>query len=146
MANARLAPAAEGEAKVSSWLNADFTARAKLRERWEAVNAQPRPSHPRRPTAFMTYSSRNWAGLFESYDPGVTGVPLEVRHPLFDLRLMNYLLALPPVPWCMNKELIRIASRGVLPEAVRVRPKTPLAGHVEVELLQRPESEWVGSL
>jgi asparagine synthase (glutamine-hydrolysing) len=139
----RLSVPSEGAPEFPGWLNADFIARANLRERWENINAELVPRHPRRPTAFMTYSSRNWAGLFESYDPGVTGLSLEVRHPLFDLRLMDYLLALPPVPWCMDKQLIRIASRGLLPEAVRLRSKTPLAGHVEVELLQRPESEWV---
>jgi asparagine synthase (glutamine-hydrolysing) len=31
----------------------------------------------------------------------------------------------PPVPWCMEKALLREAMRGMLPEEVRVRPKTP---------------------
>jgi asparagine synthase (glutamine-hydrolysing) len=33
----------------------------------------------------------------------------------------------PPVPWCMDKELLREATRGLLPDVVRTRPKSPLA-------------------
>jgi len=34
----------------------------------------------------------------------------------------------PPVPWCMEKALLREAMRGMLPEVVRARPKTPFLG------------------
>ena len=125
------------------WLNEDFCAQLNLRDRWEQMNQNGKLGHPRRPTAFLIYSPRIWTGFFESYDPGTTGFPLEVRHPLFDLRLMSYMLSLPPVPWCVEKQLVRMATRGVLPEAVRLRPKTPLAGDNDVELLRRPESEWI---
>jgi len=124
------------------WLNEDFSARLNLTDRWRQMNQNGKP-HSRRPTAFLIYSPRNWTALFENYDPGVTGLPLEMRHPLFDLRLMNYLLSLPPVPWCVEKELMRLAMRGVLPEEVRLRPKTLLAGDNDVEFLRRPESEWI---
>jgi asparagine synthase (glutamine-hydrolysing) len=133
----------EESGKLPVWLNEAFVARANLRERWEQIKEWPPPTHPRRPTAFLVYSFRGWSGLFESYDPGVTGLTLEARHPLFDLRLMNYLLALPPVPWCIKKELLRLATREVLPEEIRLRPKTTLAGNTEFEQLQRPESKWV---
>ena len=43
----------------------------------------------------------------------------------------------------MNKELLRVAMRGTLPEAVRLRPKTPLAGHPYYELLRQPEAQWI---
>ncbi len=39
--------------------------------------------------------------------------------------------------------MLREAMRGVLPEAVLRRPKTPLAGFPHVALLQRAESQWV---
>ncbi len=134
--------ALEEGARFPGWINEDFAARMNLRERWEEENGE-KPNHPRRPTAFLVYSLRVWDILFEGYDPGVTGLHLEARHPFFDLRLMNYLLSLPPVPWCIKKELLRIATRGVLPEAVRLRPKAPLGGFPEFELLRQPESDWV---
>jgi len=51
---------------------------------------------------------------------------LEVRAPLLDLRLLQFLLRLPPVPWCVAKELVRKVMKGHLPDAVLQRPKTPL--------------------
>ena len=133
----------EEGANLPQWLNEDFAARLNLKARWEELNPTWEPTHPRRPTAFLVYSMCSWVRLFESHDPGVTGLLLEERHPFFDLRLMNYLLSLPPMPWCIKKRLLRVAARGVLPEEVRLRPKTTLAGNTEVEQLQRPESAWV---
>jgi len=86
-----------------------------------------------------------WPNLFEGYDAGVTGVPLEVRHPFFDLRLVDFLLALPALPWCSDKELLREAARGILPDAVRLRRKSPLLADPLVALLKRPESACVDS-
>jgi hypothetical protein len=36
------------------------------------------------------------------------------------------MLAIPELPYCMDKWLLRLALRGMLPEAVRRRPKQPL--------------------
>ena len=65
----------------------------------------------------------------EGYDPGCTGIALEYRHPFLDLRVIRHALSLPPYPWCVRKEVLRAAMRGRLPERVRLRPKTPLAGY-----------------
>ena len=73
----------------------------------------------------------------------MTQFPLEVRHPLVDLRLVNYLLSIPPVPWCIKKELLRVAMRGVLPEPVRLRRKAPLAGDPVSELLRNRHAHWL---
>jgi asparagine synthase (glutamine-hydrolysing) len=62
----------------------------------------------------------------ESEDAALIGVPLETRTPLLDLRILRFLLRLPPVPWCVNKELLRKAMKGHLPDAVLLRPKTVL--------------------
>jgi asparagine synthase (glutamine-hydrolysing) len=86
-----------------------------------------------------------WPTLFEGYDPGVTRVPLEVRHPFFDLQLVEFLLALPALPWCSDKELLREAALGILPDAVRLRRKSPLLADPLVAHLQRPETAWVDS-
>jgi asparagine synthase (glutamine-hydrolysing) len=62
----------------------------------------------------------------ESDDAAWTGAALEMRAPLLDQRVLRYLLRLPPVPWCMHKELLRQTMRGLLPERIRTRPKVPL--------------------
>jgi asparagine synthase (glutamine-hydrolysing) len=79
------------------------------------------------------FSAPIWWHLFESYDPGVTQVAQEVRHPLIDLRLVRYILSIPPVPWCDEKHILREAMANVLPAEVLRRPKTALAGDPAVE-------------
>ena len=108
------------------WLNPAFAGRHNLRERWETLQARPAPVHPVRPDAYNNYSSHWWSLMFEQYDASWVSCPVEVRHPLFDLRLVTYALAIPPVPWCLNKSLLRSAMRYNLPERVRLRPKTPM--------------------
>jgi asparagine synthase (glutamine-hydrolysing) len=73
----------------------------------------------------------------------VTRCPLEVRHPFLDLRIVDYILALPPFPWTYQKSLLREAVAGRLPESVRTRPKTLLAGDPLVEKLKQPDAAWV---
>ncbi|MHC4094041.1 MAG: asparagine synthase-related protein, partial [Planctomycetota bacterium] len=72
-----------------------------------------------------------------------TSIPVEARHPLLDLRVVEYLLSLPASPWCVDKKLLRMAMRDRLPEPVRLRPKTSLAGDPVIELLQRVDARWV---
>ncbi len=126
------------------WMNPALESRLDLRGRWERAHAEPQVSHPIRPYAFriLAYVMR-LSNFFEYYDAGVTRVPLEYRHPLMDLRLQEYCLSLPPLPWCVKKKIVREAMRGVLPEPVRERPKTALAGWPEMELLRQPETQWV---
>jgi asparagine synthase (glutamine-hydrolysing) len=66
--------------------------------------------------------------MFEQENAGVTHCAVETRYPFLDLRIVNYLLALPPFPWFFQKMLLREAMAGRLPERVRTRPKTPLQG------------------
>ena len=110
------------------WIEESFKKRLGLQERWETFTAEPTVLHPTRPYAFRVLSSTNWAPLFEGYDAGTNGFPLEMRHPIIDLRLVEFLLAIPAVPWCENKEILRRAMTGKLPAEITARPKTPLAG------------------
>jgi asparagine synthase (glutamine-hydrolysing) len=128
-----------------TWLQRDFVERLQLRARWETINATPVKSYPTRPYGFLALTSRGWNDLFEEYDAGVTRLPLEFRHPLLDLRLVNYLLSIPPVPWCMKKYMLRLVMRGILPEPVRLRPKNTLGGDPIFELLRRDKTGWIDS-
>ena len=120
------------------WLNEHFAKKLALRDRWETFTAPVAPTSAFRPEAHKVTFAPFWPDLFNAHDPGVTRVPVEVRHPFFDLRVVNYLLALPSLPWCCDKQLLREAARGVLPNAVRLRRKSPLQADPLLELLHRP--------
>jgi asparagine synthase (glutamine-hydrolysing) len=126
-----------------TWVNPGLAARLDLPGRWSRVNAEQPAPHAHRPEAWRSLTHPLWPYLFESYDPGVTGLPVEPRHPLFDLRVLTFLLAIPPLPWCDNKEVLRSAMAGLLPEVLCRRPKAPLAGDPVHLLLRRQESSWV---
>jgi asparagine synthase (glutamine-hydrolysing) len=111
-----------------TWLNPDFARSLDLEQRWVEINCHPkRPSEFPRSRSYDKSTSILWTAHLEANDPGSSGVPLEIRLPFIDLRLLNYLLALPPVPWCVNKTLLRMAGRDTLPAEIGHRPKTPLA-------------------
>jgi len=125
------------------WLNESLERRFSLRERWHTVNQTPAPAITARPEAYQVTFAPFWPDVFELHDANVTRVPVEVRHPFFDLRLMNFLLALPRLPWCCDKQLLREAARGVLPDAVRLRRKSPLQADPLLKLLAQPEAARV---
>ncbi len=127
------------------WLNRDLEKQLSLRERWEALTQVSTPNLAVRAVAYEAMVDPMWPALFEGFDPGVTRVPLEVVHPFFDLKLLDFLLALPALPWCSDKQLLREAGRGILPDVVRLRRKSPLLADPLTVLLQQPESAWVDS-
>ena len=119
------------------WLNESFSRRLDLAARHgHLTNGQP-PADSARAEAYQSLQSVFWARQFEIFDPDVSLLPLEIRHPFFDLRLMTFLLSLPAVPWCVDKKLLRIAMKGRLPDPVCGRPKAPLAGYPVYEVLQQ---------
>ncbi len=113
--------------RFPKWFSKDLALRLDLSKRWKEVNQRCRADHSLRPVAYDSLGSPLWQSLFEGYDPGVTSFPLEVRYPFMDLRMVQYLLAVPPIPWCCKKYLLRSAFKGALPEAILRRGKSPLA-------------------
>jgi asparagine synthase (glutamine-hydrolysing) len=110
------------------WLNPSFEARLRLRARWTDVTA-PSILHPYRPAAYMSLQIPLWQAMFESFDSGVTKAPFEVRHPFVDIRMLQFLLAVPPLPWCRSKYLLRRSMRGRLPAELLWRQKAVLPGY-----------------
>jgi asparagine synthase (glutamine-hydrolysing) len=108
------------------WFNPNFENSLQLRTRWEQIWLDPHFAHPIRPRGYASLDLPLWQGIFESFDVAQTGSPLEVRHPFLDLRVLRFLLAVPTLPWCRSKYLLRRTMRGVLPDVVLRRPKTPL--------------------
>jgi asparagine synthase (glutamine-hydrolysing) len=109
-----------------AWLNQEFADRSRAEARERFQERPPLDEHPLHPQAYRALHSGYWSSVHEYEDAGCTGVHLETRAPLLDLRILRFLLRLPPVPWCMNKELTRRAMRGRVPDKVLGRPKSPL--------------------
>ena len=129
---------------VPVWIAPDFARRMNLEGRWrEFAESLRTASHPLLPSAHASLALPQWSNFLENDDPGVTRAPVEIRYPFLDLRIVNYLLALPPFPSFFEKRLLREAMAGRLPESVRRRRKTPLAGDPVVELLKTPELTWL---
>jgi asparagine synthase (glutamine-hydrolysing) len=126
------------------WLNVDFARRIGPRVQYEhLISSQRMKSHRLRPQAYRRLISAPWGWCFESSDPGVTGMPVETRYPFLDRRIVEYLLAIPPIPWFLGKTLLRETMRGTLPEKVRHRPKTALpADPLRAHLKAASHLEW----
>jgi len=127
-----------------SWIGREFAKELKLEERWKECTAlRASPPHPVVPSAHASMLLPQWCQLFELENAGVTRYPVEVRYPFLDLRIVNYVLALPPFPWTFEKTLVRQAMLGHLPEKIRLRKKTPLAGDPLIEKLRRADANWL---
>jgi asparagine synthase (glutamine-hydrolysing) len=108
------------------WLNPKFEARLRLVERWNTFSSPAIPLHPIRAKSYSSFHTPLWQSLFERFDPGVSKASFEVRHPFVDIRMLRFLLAVPPLPWCRSKYLLRKAMDKRLPRRVLHRRKTTL--------------------
>lgn len=135
--------AKRSKAPFPQWISGSFAKRVGLAERWLEFTSEPSANHPTRPYAFRVLSSKSWVPLFEGYDAGTHRLPLEMRHPMLDVRLVKYLLGIPAVPWCVDKEILRNSMKGKLPEAIRTRPKTPLASFPALRLAEKSSVRFV---
>nr|WP_231402789.1 asparagine synthase-related protein [Caenimonas aquaedulcis] len=125
------------------WIAEPLAQRLDLRARWDAHHAKPRGTHPLRPYAYAMYDYLQRASNhFDHYDAAITRQPVEYRHPMMDVRLVEFCLSLPPAPWCVRKRILRLAMKGLLPEAVRRRPKTPQGTRYIEVLLERDRAAW----
>jgi asparagine synthase (glutamine-hydrolysing) len=134
-----VAPFTPRAEQAPRWIRRDLLARSGLRE---LPRAAP---HPTRPDAVRYLSDPIWQGALESAQTGFTGVPLEIVWPLLDIRVIEFVFSIPPVPWCQRKELLRRAFRGELPDDVLSRDKAPLRDTVEAQVA-RWRTAWQSQL
>jgi len=92
---------------------------------------------------------RPWMStLFEDYE--ALKLPLVVRHPFSDIRLIEFVLAVPDYV-LFNKRVLRNAMQGKLPAGVLSRPKEGLPGDLHKVLMasgksrDRPSFENISS-
>jgi asparagine synthase (glutamine-hydrolysing) len=83
-----------------------------------------------RPEAAHSLTRSIWQGLHDTYNPAVTGLDLEYRWPLLDTRLIEFVFAIPAIPWCQGKHLPRRAFARDLPPTVTARKKTRMPGYL----------------
>ncbi len=112
----------KGGETAPPWLAPDFAART------AAADRMRRATVARASELDVRSIGRDpgWSALYIWTSPSFSRVPLAVRHPLGDLRLLEFAARLPPEPWLMRKRILREATRDLLPEAVLARPKTLL--------------------
>ena len=119
------------EAAAPSWLRGELRARRDRR-----LEARAEPAHPTRSEMARRLDPLHWQPFLESLDAGMHGVPIDVRMPFLDRRLIELAVALPPIPWLQRKHVLREAARGLVPDLVRYAPKQGMAGLYEARLAQ----------
>lgn len=129
------------------WIHPDLEKRLALRDRYESQRerylAHAAPEGAVRPEAHALLASQVWPSLFPDYDPVTTGTAAEFCHPFFDLRLLRFLLSLPALPWCSDKQLLRDSMKGFLPDDIRLRPKTGLPGDYLAAHFRKSPQPWL---
>ncbi|HET7047224.1 MAG TPA: asparagine synthase-related protein [Solirubrobacteraceae bacterium] len=108
--------------ELPGWLSPDFARRIDAADRARASRQLIARTLGQRSLT----EEPSWQTWLTWGDPSYSGVRLRTRHPFMDLRLLDFVARIPPYPWLVDKRILREATVGVLPEAVRRRPKTPL--------------------
>lgn len=125
------------------WLHPDLLGRHALRRAYEEQRLPPLDGHMRRnrrhPWLQYWCARKDNGTVLHGNAPDA---PLEGLDPLGDKRLVEFLLSLPPMPWLANKFLQREAMRGLLPDAIRLRPREGIVSH-HAPFLRNGANAWV---
>ncbi|MDB4947879.1 MAG: asparagine synthase [Gemmatimonadetes bacterium] len=136
---------ADETVEIPRWLRQDAAAGVRERAaRRSASRETGRTAHPLRPEAYRHLSHPFWPAYLYRYDPGFTRVPVELGHPLLDVRVAAFALSVPPAQWYNDKGVVRLAMRGRLPREIVERRKSPLAGDPLRALRARGGEGWLG--
>lgn len=135
--------------QLTPWLHSDLIRNTGIKDRFAAMSAAAMPpasnQHPRK-EAIADISSALWPSIMQRYASQSTGLALRFFHPYLDLSLIRYTLSLPPLPWFQRKWLLREAAQGLLPDEVRLRPKsTPHIPALRSALLSRSQQHGITS-
>lgn len=123
------------------WINKDIEKQMHLEERWnDLVIDSNKSMNKRHPKIHKNLVQPPWDSddlcMHSSF------IFAEKRDPFLDLRLLEFVLSIPPMPWLFNKYLLRHCMIGNLPEEVIRRKKTPI-GMLHASLLKRPQNQWI---
>lgn len=122
-------------------LDPAFVREHRLEERWrerlEVYSRDPRGTMAGHPF---------WTEMFVAAHPESTSLPLRVRQPFFDVRLLEAAMRLPPTPWQFHKAILRRVGEGLLPDDIIRRPKTPFGLNAAWEAARRGLEPWLADL
>ena len=91
----------------------------------------PLPPHPTRPEMQSRLHPGVSRYLATIASRELTGQDTELRFPLLDSRVLQFVVDVPAIPWCQRKRLAREAYRNRLPLDVIERPKSGVGGLFE---------------
>lgn len=80
------------------------------------------------PRSIDALASPIWSSYFEWAAPLFTRAPIELVYPWCDARVVEAARALEPIPWLVDKRVVREMLRGRVSERIRGRRKSWVAG------------------
>ena len=127
------------------WIEPQFATRNSLPEKYEFFYNVSYDFLSPHPGAYQCFAEPQWVESFESsynLDPG-----MEIRHPFFDTRLIEFVFAINTGLWGLNKKILRDSMKEILPDIITDRPKTPLIGNLTLEKFKhfQPSDRFVDS-
>ncbi len=114
--------------QLPKWLSKDFVARLSLTDRWRFRDPRNDPLDALATGSKVRFITPIWERICSNCDMGSHGIPIEVRFPYLDARVVLFGLGLPNMPWTCEKYLLRRLGRRILPDEIISRPKTGLRG------------------
>lgn len=112
------------------WINSSFATRIELEHRWTSFRQMWSKLNDTHGQLLRPWFSH----FFESYNSA--GLPLMVRHPFSDIRLVEYMLCIPNYMH-HNKRVLREAMANRLPPEILSRPKMGLPGDLRRIKIER---------
>jgi asparagine synthase (glutamine-hydrolysing) len=116
------------EPQLPKWLSKGFVARLSLTDRWRIRDHRNDPLDALATGSKVRFITPLWENVLSVCDMGFHGIPIEVRLPYLDSRVVLFGLGLPNMPWTCDKYLLRRLGRRILPDEIISRPKTGLRG------------------
>ncbi|MGQ9896447.1 MAG: asparagine synthetase B family protein [Acidobacteriota bacterium] len=134
-------PPSPTQHEIPRWLATAFVTRLRQAGYFERRRPQS-PPHPYRQVMLAVMSRVHMVNDHEYSDVAFTGALAEMRYPLLDQRIIEFLLTAPAVPVCLDKWLFREALKPQLPPGIVRRAKTPLRQFPITGYIARHGTEW----
>ncbi|MGK0298260.1 MAG: asparagine synthase (glutamine-hydrolyzing) [Gammaproteobacteria bacterium] len=124
-----------------AWLDKQFELNMRMKDRWVSFHGlNGRQSNRRNSEIHDSLTEPDW-NIDDVHLHSEFVFP-EERDPFMDLRLIEYILSLPPLPWLFKKHILRTSMKNKLPMEVLQRPKTAM-GETLLYWLKDKNITWV---